>query len=153
MSTVEVLLIRHAHAGRRGEGTQDDRRPLSDKGRRQAAAIAERYRTIPFERTVTSPYLRCVETVEPLAALAGTEVEQLAELGEGHGPATALGLIEQATAPIALCSHGDVIGEVLMLLDRRGVPLDTQQMQKGSTWRLTVADGAVVTGHYDPPPR
>ena len=152
MSTVEVLLIRHAHAGHRGD-LHDERRPLSEKGRRQAAAIAERYADVGLRRTVTSPYVRCVETMVPLAAGAGTEVEEITELGEGHGPVAALALVEHATEPIALCSHGDVIGEVLTLLDRRGVPLDAAALQKGSTWRLTVFDGAVVAGHYDPPPR
>lgn len=152
MSEIEVLLIRHAHAGSRGDG-QDELRPLSAKGRRQAAGLAERYRDVGLRRTVTSPYVRCVETLVPLAAVAGTEVEEIAGLGEGHGPAPALALIEDATEPLALCTHGDVIGEVLVLLDRRGVPLDADAMQKGSTWRLTVADGQVVAGRYDPPPR
>lgn len=152
MSTVEVLLIRHAHAGKRGDD-HDDLRPLSDKGRRQAQGIADRYGAVALRRTLTSPYVRCVETIEPLAATAGTEIEVRAELGEGNGPATALALIEHATEPIALCSHGDVIGDVLTLLDRRGVPLDAREMQKGSTWCLTVVDGVVVAGHYDPPPR
>ena len=35
MSPVEVLLIRHAHAGKRGS-VDDDLRMLSEKGRRQA---------------------------------------------------------------------------------------------------------------------
>lgn len=152
MSEVEVLLIRHAHAGSRGDG-HDELRPLSAKGRRQAGGLADRYRDVRLCRTVTSPYVRCVETIVPLAAVAGTDVEEITELGEGHGPGAALALIEDATEPLALCTHGDVIGEVLMLLGRRGVPLDADAMQKGSTWRLTVADGSVVSGRYEPPPR
>jgi 8-oxo-dGTP diphosphatase len=152
MTGIDVLLIRHAHAGKRGIA-DDDHRPLSDKGRRQAEGIAQRYRDLAIVRTLTSPYTRCVETIEPLAATLGTEVEVVDELGEGYGPVPALTLVETATAPIALCSHGDVIGEVLMLLDRRGVELPTDGLAKGSTWRLRVVDGAVVTARYDAPPR
>jgi 8-oxo-dGTP diphosphatase len=153
MSRTEVLLIRHAHAGKRGNGADDERRPLSSKGLRQAAAIAERYRGLALTRTVTSPYLRCVETIVPLALAGGTDVEELDDIAEGAGSAAALALIEQAASPIALCTHGDVIGEVLALLDRRGVPLDADGLAKGSTWELTVADGVVTAGHYVAPPR
>ena len=96
MSEVEVLLIRHAHAGSRGDG-HDELRPLSAKGRRQAGGLAARYRDVRLCRTVTSPYVRCVETIVPLAAVAGTDVEEITELGEGHGPGAALALIEDAT--------------------------------------------------------
>lgn len=151
MSDVEVLLIRHAHAGKRG-ADHDDLRPLSNKGARQAAAIAARLRDVPLLRTLTSPYLRCIQTIEPLAAMLGTEVEQLVGLGEGAGPGPALGLVESATAPIAICTHGDVLGEVLMLLERRGVDLDGDALAKGCTWRLTVADGSVTRARYEAPP-
>jgi 8-oxo-dGTP diphosphatase len=151
MTDIEVLLIRHAHAGKRG-GEQDDRRPLSGKGRRQAAAIATRHRDVPLARTVTSPFLRCVQTIEPLASLVGTRVERLAGLGEGAGPGPALTLVEAATTPIAICTHGDVLGDVLMLLERRGVELDGDGLAKGCTWHLTVADGTVIRAHYEGPP-
>lgn len=152
MSHIEVLLIRHAHAGKRGDD-HDDLRPLSDKGLRQAAAIAARHAHVPLARTLTSPYVRCVQTIEPLAAAVGTPVESLPTLGEGAGPVTALGLVESATVPIAICTHGDVLGEVLTLLERRGVDLEGDGLAKGCVWHLHVADGDVARARYEAPPR
>ena len=51
-----------------------------------------------------------------------------------------------------LCSHGDVIGDLMHHLDQRGVPLDDDRIEKGSTWVLQVEEGEVVKARYLPPP-
>lgn len=145
--------MRHAKAGSRGRWDGDDRdRPLTDNGRMQAKAIAEVLGHHPIERVVTSPYARCVQTVKPLAKRLGVEVESDDRLGEGGGWDHALGLVESATDPIVLCSHGDVIGDLMWTLDRRGVPLDDDRIEKASTWILQVEAGQVVKARYAPPP-
>ena len=54
---------------------------------------------------------------------------------------------------VALCSHGDVIWELLRDLEEAGVPLSPgMPAKKGSTWRLEVRNGAIVRGTYLPPP-
>ena len=63
-------------------------------------------------RVLSSPYDRCVQTVEPLAEELGVGIEiddRLAE-GAGRGPALELlGALEDAVA----CTHGDIVEEVL----------------------------------------
>ncbi len=59
-------LIRHAHAGKRGT-VDDDLRPLSERGTTQARAIAESLAGSAIARIVSSPLVRCVETVVPIA--------------------------------------------------------------------------------------
>jgi 8-oxo-dGTP diphosphatase len=104
-------------------------------------------------RLFTRPYTRCAETLVPLGERLGLGVEPLDELGEGAGASGALALIDAAEAPVAICSHGDVIGDVIVALDRRGVPRDDDRLAKGSTWVLTRDGDAVVSAHYTPPPK
>jgi probable phosphomutase (TIGR03848 family) len=68
-----MLLIRHAvteDTGKRLYG----RRPgvhLSERGRRQAASLADRLRGLPVASVYCSPLERCVETAEPIAEALG----------------------------------------------------------------------------------
>jgi 8-oxo-dGTP diphosphatase len=101
---------------------------------------------------LTSPYVRCAQTVEPLAAPLGVPVELDEGLAEGSDWSHALELVERATAPVALCSHGDVIGDLMHCLAARGVPLDDDRIEKGSTWVLRVEEGEIVKARYLPPP-
>ncbi len=150
---MDAFVVRHAKAGSRRRFEGDDRlRPLSRVGRPQAAGIAELLAHRDIARVLTSPYTRCAQTVEPLAARLGLEVELDEDLAEGNHWSHALALVEQATQPIALCSHGDVIGDLMHHLAERGVPLDDDRIEKGSTWVLQVEEGDIVKARYLPPP-
>jgi 8-oxo-dGTP diphosphatase len=110
---VSVLLLRHASAGDRSAWDGDDRlRPLDERGRQQAQALRDRLRDRAIARIVSSPFLRCVETVEPLADALGLEVETDARLAEGTPPERVLSLLEELDGGLA-CTHGDVIEAVL----------------------------------------
>ena len=106
-----ILLIRHGRAGKRGAWAGDDSlRPLDTKGRRQAAALPRLLAGFGIERILSSPYRRCVETVEPLAADLHLEIEQRAELAEGADAVDVRRLLNEAgRTAVALCTHGDVI--------------------------------------------
>ncbi len=150
---MEAFVVRHAKAGsrRRFEGN-DALRPLSRNGQPQADGIAELLAHRDIARILTSPFTRCVETVEPLAARLGLTVEIDDELGEGHGFRHTLALVEAAREPVALCSHGDVIGDLMHHLAALGVPLDDDRIEKGSTWVLQVEEGEIVKARYLPAP-
>jgi broad specificity phosphatase PhoE len=150
---MDSFVVRHAKAGSRRRFEGDDRlRPVSRPGSKQAAAITELLAHRDVGRIVSSPFARCIQTVEPLAQRLGLEVEVDEQLGEGHDWRHALELIEQATQPIVLCSHGDVVGDLMHDLAARGVPLDDDRIEKGSTWALQVEDGEIVKARYLPPP-
>ena len=105
------VLLRHASAGDRDAWDGNDRlRPLDARGRRQAAALIEVLRTVHVRRVVASPSVRCVETVEPLAAALGLPLEQDHRLHEGSGRA-AVDLMHEDG--VVCCTHGDVIEHVL----------------------------------------
>ena len=79
-----LLLIRHAvvaTTGKRLYGTSPGVH-LSDRGREQAARLAERLRAIRLAAVYSSPLERCLETAEPLVAGRALEVTVLPELGE-----------------------------------------------------------------------
>jgi 8-oxo-dGTP diphosphatase len=105
------VLLRHASAGDRYGWSGDDRlRPLDEKGRRQAEKIAKVLGTEDVRRVVSSPLVRCVQTVEPLAAALGLDVELDDRLAEGAG-GSARALLEEDG--VVACTHGDVIYELL----------------------------------------
>ena len=103
-----LLVIRHARAGERSEWQGDDRRrPLDKRGRRQADALVEALADFPITRILSSPYDRCVQSVEPLASARGLTVESCDELGEERqgveGADLARSLVGQA---VAISVHG-----------------------------------------------
>jgi len=106
------VLLRHASAGDRDAWVGDDRlRPLDERGRRQALALHE-LADRGIRRIASSPYVRCIETVEPLAATLGLEVEIDARLAEGADPDDALAFLSELDGGVA-CTHGDVVEALL----------------------------------------
>jgi phosphohistidine phosphatase SixA len=142
--TVALLLVRHGSAGSRSRWQQDDRlRPLDKRGRRQAEGLVDALSGYPIDRIVTSPYARCVQTVQPLALRVGIEIEKREELAEGSGPLGVLGLIHEVAGNTSiLCSHGDVI------LDLIGWE---RKASKGSTWILELDGDRFAPAVYLPP--
>lgn len=145
------MLIRHAHAkGRKDWSGPDEQRPLSGKGRRQAQSLAKRLDEFAPQRILSSRYLRCVQTVEPLSSRIGVRVELADELAEGSG-AAALDLVRAvANEKVALCTHGDVIPEILVgLADDDGLDLGPSPRQaKGSVWLLEANCDRFVRARY-----
>lgn len=158
LATTGVLfLIRHANAGDRALWNGPDHlRPLSKKGLRQSAALVDLLASHGVDRIVSSPFLRCVQTVEPLAGALGLEVEILDGLAEGHGSHAIPAFEAAAGTNLAVCSHGDVIPACLDLLHRRGMELYTVsglfECKKASTWVVTIDGGTFVAARYLPPP-
>jgi len=109
----------------------------------------------PIAHVVSSPFTRCVQTVEVLAADLGLQVEEDAMLAEGSGIERAETLARSAgeSGGVVLSSHGDVILGLLAGLVAAGVPLEGEPVaKKGSTWILDVEGGAILQGTYVPPP-
>ena len=149
-------LVRHGHAGdkRAWEGP-DSLRPLSGPGRREAHGLLTQLRGYPITRIVSSPAVRCLQTVEPLAQRRGLPVEPVDTLRVDADPAAlAALLLDPAAGDAVLCSHGELIGAVLTRLVGRELA-DAGQLTwpKGSTWVLEADAGQVRQTHYLPPLR
>jgi 8-oxo-dGTP diphosphatase len=108
-----IVLLRHASAGDRHRWLGDDAlRPLDERGRTQALELRDRLVSGGVERVVSSPSVRCVETVAPLAAALGIAVETDDRLAEGADPAGARELLTDLSSGSVACTHGDVIAAV-----------------------------------------
>jgi 8-oxo-dGTP diphosphatase len=154
MRAVQVHLVRHAHAGSRSswDGSDADR-PLSTKGMRQATGLRQVFEGQPVGAIVSSPALRCIQTVEPLADERNLTVVTNAVLLEGSAHDAVIAyLLEQAPHGVVACSHGDIIPKVVRRLVGDGMEATAGALsQKGSVWSLTVEDGRFVAGTYAPP--
>lgn len=119
---MSVILLRHASAGDRGAWDGDDiMRPLDKRGRKQASKLRDELRARGVKRVVSSPYVRCMQTVAPL----GLEIvpdERLAEGASERDTRELLATLDDAVA----CTHGDVVENVLgrSLKKGAGVVLD-----------------------------
>jgi 8-oxo-dGTP diphosphatase len=142
-------LIRHAHAGSRSNWDGDDQlRPLSDRGDAQAAEIADALVEAGIDRLVTSRYVRCRQTLEPLATELGLPVEDLDELAEGGWGSDALDVLLAAVAEghiVAACSHGDVIPAIVATAVRRGAALEGPgALKKGARYECHLEHGQIT---------
>jgi broad specificity phosphatase PhoE len=151
----KLYVVRHADAGARGRDDEpDELRRLSERGHRQAEALADRLADTGIERLIASPFARCIDTLAPLAKHLGLDVEPDQRLAEGMGFVGALELAEELRGSTGvLCSHGDVIPDLLEALLRRGTKLkDHPRWQKASTWVFTRDGDGFSKGRYLAPP-
>jgi phosphohistidine phosphatase SixA len=141
---VSLYLVRHAKAGSRHDWQGDDRlRPLSKNGWKQAEAIAARLAKRSPSAMYSSPFVRCRQTLEPLATALDLEIANDARLAEGGTFEGAIALLTEVPDGAVLCSHGDVIPETIAALQRRGCDIEGHaDWRKGSVWTLDrSADG------------
>jgi 8-oxo-dGTP diphosphatase len=153
---VTVYLVRHAKAGDRHvwEGNDEDR-PLSGRGRIQSRGLLKVLADAKFDRLLSSPYVRCMESLIPLAAQRGLAIEPVEALAEGAALDDAVALVRKhAEHGAVFCTHGDIIPMLLSHYADRGVDVGrSPQWPKGSTWVLeTDATGEVVAARYIAPP-
>ncbi len=158
LSVGTVWLVRHAAAGDRSAWQEDDRtRPITKRGQKQAEAISSMLAPHGVDAVFSSPYVRCRQTVAPLAESVGLEVTDSDRLAEGaRDKETLEWFLTMGGKHIVACSHGDVIPGVIRRLDAMGVPLYSPSgvfdAKKGSIWTLALEGGRVVSATYTPPP-
>jgi broad specificity phosphatase PhoE len=148
-------VVRHAKAGSRGHWSGDDRlRPLSKKGFRQAATLVEILEPFPITAIVSSPFRRCVQTVEPLARARELQIKESEDLAEGHGLAGAMELMgDPRRDNVVLSTHGDIVWELVEeLVKRKVVKPGEGGFDKGSTWVVDVEKGSFVRARFIPAP-
>lgn len=149
-----TYLVRHAKAGSRSRWDgPDEARPLSSAGRAQAEAIADRLEKTDPMRLLSSPYVRCVQTLQPLADRVGLAVEHEPALAEGEPFGAVLALLDALPDGSVLCSHGDIVPDTIDALVRRGAVVDGQpDWRKGSLWVLERDGDGIIRARAEPPP-
>ena len=154
-----LFLVRHAKAGKRSKwledpaNTDDLKRPLDNKGTLQAVALADRLSDFAPPQLLSSPYIRCMQTLEPLGVTLAISVKADERLAENNPFEPILELLEGCPDNSVLCSHGDMIPVVVEALERRGmVVTGMRDSRKASVWVLERQNGVIACGHAWPPP-
>ena len=158
--TLIIDLVPHLDAGdmTKWQGDQNVR-PLSELGRRQAAAIADALGEEQVDALYSSPALRCRQSLEPLAERFGLGIEVLAGLGgdeawrppdgwgsdaeiAAHAAGRAFAALAQARREhsegrLVACSHGQIIPALVAYLIAAYDLVSVARMtQKGQWYRL-----------------
>lgn len=153
-SSAVIYLVRHSKAGeRRVWQGEDVDRPLSKTGWKQSQAVARRLSKKKVSSLYASPYVRCMQTLEPLGALVGLPVQAEQRLFEDEPFEPVLDLINEVKDGAVLCSHGDIILAVINALVRRGMEVETPpDWGKASVWVLRRKGDRITRGKVWPPP-
>lgn len=153
--TVSILLVRHGHAGsRKAWKGADELRPLNALGLGEATAIGVVGAAYGPVTVGAADLLRCEQTMTPLAEAVGVAVESWPVWSEGQHArqpdkvVAALRELARAGRPVAVCSQGGVIPDVLVAAG--GKRLRGRPARKGSTWVLSYARGELVAADYLP---
>jgi 8-oxo-dGTP diphosphatase len=137
LSTVPLVLVRHGSAGSRQNWQGEDaRRPLDPEGRAQAAVLATVLPAYGPEILLSSPSLRCVQTLEPYSPDIAPE-PLLSE--ETCDPPKTTALVGELAAPAVVCSHGKVLPSLLAALGG-----EEEHLPKGGFAVLHRLDGQVI---------
>jgi len=133
-----IHLVRHADAGIREPGADDHLRQLSPAGQARARLLADLLRPSTAGGIVSSPYVRCVQTVEPLATRHRRQVVLSDALAEGATTEALLHLLRRLPHGSVACTHGDMLRgltRVVGTVDTRG---EQVTFDKGGVWVLSI---------------
>ncbi len=131
-----LYIVRHAKAGKRSEWDGPDTlRPLSDKGWEQAQAIAKKLIELKPIALISSPAVRCMQTLEPLSEAMKIKIVADERLFEDGDVAKMIELLEAAQDSTVISSHGDMIPEAIKILQRRGMEINSKpDWRKATVW-------------------
>ncbi|RIV40669.1 NUDIX hydrolase [Micromonospora radicis] len=142
--TATMLLVRHGHAGSRLSWSGPDAgRPLDPRGWSEAHALAPLIALIRPTRLLSASPRRCLQTLDPAAALLDLPIEVSGDLDEPLAGQQAdecvlaaagrLSALAAAGEPVAVCSQGKVIPGALGQLSGTNGDYTTG---KGGGWLL-----------------
>jgi phosphohistidine phosphatase SixA len=156
------ILVRHAHAGdkRQWQGA-DSHRPLSERGRQQAEGLAHNLSGLDMPRLISSPYVRCQQTLRPLAAHSRREIETSRFLAPDARPNELHDFLAGPDLEGAvLCTHGETLSALIRRWRQKdgvtfsiGGPHSDRSLagknatEKGAAW-IVVDDDTGRSAHY-----
>jgi phosphohistidine phosphatase SixA len=155
-----VFVVRHACAGDKSvwRGDDDSQRPLDEGGIQQSEALAEALAGALLQRLLASPTKRCVDTLAPLAAQLGVDIETTERLAPDGSIESLLRDETLMSSGTVLCTHGELMKPLLQRLQSDGVEIDADRhdddwlLAKGSAWRLVIDHhGHIVKLTHDAP--
>lgn len=154
LRTSPLLFIRHAKAKPRSTWVgAEGERTLAATGKRQALAVGRLMEAWAPERLISSPWVRCLQTLDPYAKGRGISIKEKRALTEDHNArspqATAKvieALFDKKEKSLALCTHRPVLATVLKVLRgnlskdlSKHLPSEDPYLKPGEMWVLQVS--------------
>jgi 8-oxo-dGTP diphosphatase len=154
--TDTLIILRHTKALERGDWDEhDSHRTLSEVGFDQAQLLLKHLEPFAIDEVYTSDYVRCVQTITPLAhsrGLAITEVPSLNEETFEEDPQRSISFVnalKQDEKNILICSHNPVIPTMLRgILNTKLKNKDLIKLEPGDAWIVHRVRGEIVGLDY-----
>ena len=154
--TDTLIILRHTKALERGDWDEEDsQRTLSEVGFDQAQLLLKHLEPFAIDEVYTSDYVRCVQTVTPLAHSRGLTITQVPSLNEKTFEEDPLRSVSFANAlkqdekNILICSHNPVIPTMLRgILNTKLKNKDLIKLEPGDAWIVHRVRGEIVGLDY-----
>ncbi|MFN0088937.1 MAG: SixA phosphatase family protein [Acidimicrobiales bacterium] len=147
-----LYVVRHGQAVPRQAWAHDDaQRPLSEAGMAQAAGLLERFAGRTVGLLVASPTLRCLATLLPLANERTLDLRSARQLLPGAASAAAELARELLGADAVLCTHREVIPDLLWRLGAADLEGTTDELPTGGVWAVDGDAGRLAVAYLPPP--
>jgi phosphohistidine phosphatase SixA len=135
------VLVRHADAGLRSTWSgADEWRGLTNVGHQQARALVSMLADLTVIRILSSPSLRCRQTVVPLALARALDIEPCWQLAPCVEAEDAMRLIsDPETASSVVCTHRETLQALFERLAGRhhtAAMQGSDPMEKAAVWIL-----------------
>ena len=138
LRTKPFIVLRHAKATPRTDWKgPDGKRPLLPIGAVQAKSVVPLLAAFGIKRIVTSPWTRCLTTVEPYAESRKLNIIErlaLSEHGNANGPERTKKVVRklvESREPSVLCSHRPSLPSILDALAEYGTPGQEIRLHEG----------------------
>lgn len=139
LQTVPIYVVGEAEAGSEADWPGPEKlRPITRVGWLQSRGVATCMATLSIGQIVSSPYLRCRQTVQPLADTLGLALLTSSALALGARIESAREFLS-ALEPVGVvaCTHVDMIERLAVDMARRGFIVDEQSNAYG-LWAYTI---------------
>lgn len=155
-TTTPLIILRHAKAMKRADfdGPDDAERPLSGRGRGEAKRLTEVLDAYGIEQVHSSPFKRCVSTVNRYAKSIGVDVllePALSEFGHATDPSDTerrTRELLQEPVPLVVCTHRPVLPTVVAAL-ADGLDLSPSTIIEDPNWDTRLAPGGMLVVHRE----
>lgn len=154
--TDTLIILRHTKALERGDWDEiDSQRTLNEYGFNQAQFLIKHLEPYAIEEIYTSDYIRCVQTVTPIAHSRGLTITQVPSLNEEifeSDPTRSVAFanaLKQDEKNILICSHNPVIPTMLRgILNTKLKNRDLIKLEPGDAWIVHRFRGEIVGLDY-----
>lgn len=156
-----LILLRHAKALKRQLWDGDDGdRPLEHVGQIQAARIPAFYAAYGIEKIYSSDAIRCVQTIEPMAAEYGLTPIYSSEISEFGFEKDQEKALDYAVSVMAegkasvMCSHNPVLPKLVKkLIGKKNFKRLSAELKPGDSFVLHHREGEVIAVDWTPAPK